>query len=378
MKIGVMTFWDSNDNYGQVLQCYALQKYLINLGHEVFLIRYRFKNDFAHRSLLQKLTDFRTALNRISEIVRAKVIRFSDSAISRDFDGFRRDYLTLSELSYDSYNDLVVNPPLADVYLVGSDQVWNFPEQHTQILRAFFLDFGASDIHRLSYAASFGKSEVTEDFIATISPLIRKFSYVSVREKSGIDICSQCGIQNPEWVVDPTMLLSAEDYSDIIPSITNECETPKPRDYVFVYMLANTCDFSMKSMKKWASRHGLSIVYVTGNNQLDPYLKNNPSIGGWLSLILNAKFVVTNSFHCSVFSTLFSIPFLVAPLTGEYSQMNSRMDSFFERLGIDRYLVDSNFDKLELSIDFGNLHKKIALLNDQSSFKSILAKLSQS
>jgi hypothetical protein len=122
----------------------------------------------------------------------------------RRFNNFREKYIKQSEKIYYSYEELVSSPPEADVYIVGSDQVWNMFsfsfEQARKRLRAYFLDCGDSEIRRIAYAASFGKEIVVDDFKKEMGPLLKRFDYISVREKSGLTICRQCGIENADWV----------------------------------------------------------------------------------------------------------------------------------------------------------------------------------
>uniref|UniRef100_UPI0026114D82 polysaccharide pyruvyl transferase family protein n=1 Tax=uncultured Treponema sp. TaxID=162155 RepID=UPI0026114D82 len=129
LKVGILTFWWSNDNYGQLLQCYALQKYLRDAGHDAFLIRYNSQNDFTRSPvfirllkalnpiLLFKYLNYR--VNSRKSIVEAKLH-------DRHFEDFRNKYIVQSEKIYSSYSELKENPPEADVYIAGSDQVWNF------------------------------------------------------------------------------------------------------------------------------------------------------------------------------------------------------------------------------------------------------------
>jgi hypothetical protein len=168
MKIGIMTFWWSDDNYGQILQCYALQKYLRDAGHDAYLIRYDPRGDY-EKKLWDKVI---RALNPIElffylqrRIRNKKIIKKNKL---RKFNEFRDKYIRQSERIYYHYNDLVPDPPEADVYIAGSDQIWNIfslpIQQVKKRLRAYFLDFGKPDIKRIAYAASFGKETVGYEF----------------------------------------------------------------------------------------------------------------------------------------------------------------------------------------------------------------------
>ena len=343
MKIGILTFWWSQDNYGQLLQCYALQKYLRDAGHDAFLIRYDPRNDFIRTPFI--LRCFK-ALNpvllckflqhEIQHKINSKKLLEESKLNDRHFDDFRSNYIVQSETVYTSYNQLKDNPPEADVYIVGSDQVWNFYEyrlnQCRNLVHAYFLDFGSKQTKRISYAASWGKTALPHDFIKEISPLLKKFDYVSVREKSGINLCRKCGFDTAEFRCDPTLLLTADNYRSLYKE--NDDTFKRKNPYLFLYMLNNTCDFDIQKVYEFAERKNLEIVYVTGNGKIDRYEKTFATIPQWLSLIDNAEYVVTNSFHCCVFSLLFEKKFGVVPLTKTFAGMNSRIETLSEIFGI--------------------------------------------
>jgi hypothetical protein len=368
MKIGVMTFWWSNDNYGQILQCYALQKYLRDAGHDAYLIRYDPRNDYVRTPFLKKVIK---AFNpvKLSHFVcyKLKKIMFYDKIEKtndlRKFDSFRKQYIRQSERIYYTYKELIEVPPEADVYITGSDQVWN-PDllslKNTKNhVKAFFLDFGDLEKKRIAYAASFGKEQLPDDFIQEIIPLLKKFDYISVREKSGLDICRQCGFDKAEWVPDPTMLLKAADYRALY---ADEPLSNIVKSYCLLYMLSNTYDFSIKTVYDWAKSKNLEIVYVTGNLQYDKYEKIYATVPEWLHLIDNAEYVITNSFHCAVFSLLFQKRFGIIPLKGRLAGMNSRFDSLFETFEMKQRFMDNSFAVLDTDIDLnkvGGIFKKI-------------------
>jgi hypothetical protein len=366
MKIGIMTFWWSDDNYGQILQCYALQKYLCDAGHDAYLIRYDPRNDYIKtpvwKTILKAFNPVKLA-GYIHYKIRKRMIYDTLAKLNEDrgFEGFRKNYIRQSEKIYYSYKELVEEPPEADVYISGSDQVWNpdllsFGKTNNQI-KAYFLDFG--DVKkRIAYAVSFGREQLYDDFIQEIIPLLKKFTYVSVREKSGLEICWQCGVK-AEWVPDPTMLLAVADYRSLY-SPMNQPSNERP--YCLLYVLNNECDFSIKAIYEWAKRISIKVLYITGNLKHDEYTKTYATIPEWLYLIDKAEYVITNSFHCSVFSLIFQKKFGVIPLTGNLIGMNSRFDSLFETFGIEQRFINDSFTVFDTGIDWnkvGNIFKKI-------------------
>lgn len=353
MKIGIMTFWWDQDNYGQLLQCYALQKYLRDKNHEVFLIRYNYESDIIKKQVvsyfLEVLNPIKVAKYLIKKIYKTAVLRELRHN-NRHFDDFRTHYILQSENIYPTYVALRDNPPEADCYIVGSDQVWNYwftnEKRFYNQIHAYFLDFGSKKTKRFSYAASWGVTSIPEKAAFEIAPLLKKFDYISVREESGVKLCADCGRKDAEWVCDPTLLLSAEKYREIY----KENEIRKiEKPFLLLYMLSNQCNFNIQNVYEFAQRKNLEVVYVTGNGVIDGRKKYFATIPEWLYLVDNAKYVISNSFHCAVFCTIFHCQFGVVKLSGNKLGMNTRFDSFFEQRGIgERYISDADYSVLDL------------------------------
>jgi polysaccharide pyruvyl transferase WcaK-like protein len=140
---------------------------------------------------------------------------------------------------------LRTNPPEADAYIVGSDQVWGFWGMPLKVamyetICACFLDFGKWETKCIAYVAGFGTRKINSNDIKIMAPLLNKFSYVSVREKASFDFCNRCGIHSAEWVPDPTLLLKAEQYRTLYKNIqTDESQ----ESYCWVYMFRDNLDF---------------------------------------------------------------------------------------------------------------------------------------
>jgi hypothetical protein len=370
MKIGILTFWWTEDNYGQLLQCYALQKYLRDHGHDAYLIRYDSRQDFKKSTLFErasKATNFRTLIKYCRERISKARSRKEWLSHPRMFKKFLDEYVKQSERIYTSYEQLKLYPPEADVYIVGSDQVWNFTGievgRHKNILHSFFLDFGADETKRISYAASWGRTDIDEKIVEEISPLLREFSFITVRERSGITCCQKCGVNHAEWVCDPTMLLGCNEYRALYSA--KDYDTIK-EPYILFYFLGNDRSFSVKSVYKWAVTKRLKVLYVSGNAQYDRYPKEYPTIHEWLYLVDRAEYIITNSYHCCIFALLFNKKFGSIPLNGSNSSMNERLVSLFELVKMEpRFINDSDFscvekDLGEYSLDGYNLE---AVLN---------------
>ena len=357
MKIGIMTFWWSEDNYGQLLQCYALQKYLRDAGHDAYLIRYDPRGDYIKSSIWKKML---TALNPVKLynffLYKKKLISDIKEKNSnpRKFEDFRNKHIKQSEKIYYSYKELVADPPEADVYVVGSDQVWNtFSKPVDKVInriRAYLLDFGKTSIKRIAFAASFGRIHVNSDFIEVFAPSLKIFNFISVREKSGLNICRQCGVDTAEWVPDPTMLIDTSVYRAIY---EDEAIEKADKPYCLLYLLGNDHDFPIQTVYDWARKENLEVIYVSGNLQHDKFKKRYATIPEWIYLIEHSDCVITNSYHCSVFSLLFEKRFGVIPLSGGFTDMNDRFDSFFEQLKTEkRYVNNNDFSVFDNEMDW--------------------------
>lgn len=353
MKIGIVTYWNSGNNYGEQLQNYALQEYLRGQGHEPFLIRYDYMNDtiYGSRPLPVRLL---RACNprRLARFFRSRKDnrdRAADAALHpRGFEGFREKNLSMSRV-YGSIDELRADPPEADMYITGSDQVWNtyggsLSEMRHRLM-AFMLDFGGEDVLRVSYAASFGRTSVPDDEKELVSPLLARFDAVSVREKTAIPICGSLGREDAVLALDPVLLHGA----DVYRRLYAESGFTKPQSkYLFFYDLYDGTGYDRQAVFDYAASKGLEVVYVT-TGWHDAFERSFPSVPGWLALIDNAEAVVTNSYHCSIISVLFEKRFGVIRRLGGYEGMNTRMDSLFELLGTEpRYIRDKDFSCLEL------------------------------
>lgn len=361
MKIGILTLWDTIDNYGQQLQIYAAQTYLKKQGHEPFLIKYnRLTELFSESKPRKALHVFNPSF--VIGYIKRHIFKVAPPAtkniwIERGFSKFRDTYIASTKNEYNSLKELRKNPPAADAYLTGSDQVWNiwgkkgFNANVKKITKAFMLDFGDKNAIRGSFSASWGRTELTKEEISFREKLFKKFDYVSVREKSGIGLCEQCGYKGAHWTVDPTLHLKKEDYEPLLK--TSENRYLGKKNYIFFYYLNNGGDFNVDSVYEYAKSKGLEVIYVSGNGDIaDGHKKDYPAVEEWLYLVANADYVVTNSFHCCVFALLLEKRFAAIRMTGPLAGMNTRIDSMFEVCHVSpRYVENDSFADLDKDVE---------------------------
>ncbi len=356
MKIGVMTIWWTSDNYGQFLQMYALQQALIKQGHEPFLIRY---NKFGE-PLSKKIIRLLNPVNLFGYIKNKIVNKKSISTVpGRKFNIFMQKYINTSDRVYNSYAQLKNNPPKADCYITGSDQVWHYKEcnkTNRDRIRAFFLDFGGKKVKRASYAASFSLESLDESYRMFISPLLKRFDSVSVREESGIDMCKAAGREDAVLVSDPTFLLTSKEWCDRL-----DLNTTSQESYAMFYLLGYKMKNEIDDLISYVNTEGLSLKYVASAGREDEYEKIYPSIQQWLECIAGAKMVITNSFHGTVFCLIFNVPFVVLPLQGaEHGIMNCRLTSLLRRLGLEYRFTSDNIDEvMKREIDWVDVNRRM-------------------
>lgn len=318
MRICTITC-SNTDNHGARLQTYALAKYLQNHGNDVTVIDYRppymdpsFRVFYWPGLSIKEWAKF---FLRFPQRIRSKKRH-------KNFVAFSNKHIPLTEKVYQNVQDLREDPPCADVYIAGSDQIWNtfFPNGTDP---AFYLDFGPKTIRRESYAASFATTELrpgTEDFVRTN---LSRFDKVSVREKSGLTILEQLGISDGVQEDDPVFLLSAEKWMELSDGTGNG------EHYLLVYDFFS--DLALKQKAKHVARsQNLQIFSISPFKQ--HYANKNFTIAGpetFISLIKNAHLVVTNSFHAIAFCAIFQREYVYVPRP---DGLNERIEDLINRL----------------------------------------------
>jgi hypothetical protein len=337
--VGVITYWWSKENYGQILQMYSLQKYLETLGCSPFLIKYDPRSDHSNIrkiSLIDRMIS-KMSLKKIilylKNLYTNKVILNERVKYPRKFDDFRQKYIHETDIIYYSLQDLKQHPPEADVYITGSDVVWG------TFRSAYYLDFGSPEAKRIAYAPSFGRTSISENERQLIKPLLEKFDLVTVRESQGVDVCASAGIQNAILVLDPTLLLPREHYLRIaeIP--------PKTNKFCYLYLLGNEIEVSVRSVINAIKGRNMEVVYTT-SDRVDIHKKVYPTVNEWLGYYTCANIIITNSFHGCIFSIIFNKNFIFLPLKGRHAKLNVRIQSLLMQLNLKERIFDNNIEKL--------------------------------
>ncbi len=357
MKIGILTH-QLHTNYGGILQNYALQVALIRMGHEVKTIDYT--KDLSVRvkclSLLKRA--FLRLCRKSNLPLRGWTFRKEDNIISQHTREFvKQNIKTTQSLPLSDIKRLNLD---FDAAIVGSDQVWRYQYLGENIKEFFFSSFLNVPI-KIAYAASFGTDvwEMPNDMTNTCKELVREFRGVSVREDSGLQLCKEFLSIDAVHVLDPTMLLSVEDYVSLVEKSNI---SPHSGD-LMTYILDKTTE-KKQIIKNISESLKLTPIEVlpdktfseVGHKGLSQCIV--PPIESWLRGFMDAKFVVTDSFHGTVFSVIFNKPFIVI---GNANRGLSRMQSLLSLFGLEDRLItsmDHVAEKMNVSIDWGSVNKQ--------------------
>lgn len=343
MKVGVITFSNSKDNYGQILQCYAMQVFIKTLGHNPYLIRY---NETIEDPTGFKLVNLHKYIFKLPVYVKWYVERlrhkkieaqYSSIAASHDrkFDEFIKKRMESTELLYGP-ETITDCPPKADAYICGSDQIWggSWP---------YYLSFAPDEAIKIAYAPSLGGlTTFTPEYESEMKRLLSRLDFIGMREQSGVDTCIKLGFHETKKVVDPTLLLDAEDYRSI--AIDHKSSLP----YLFCYLLGNPTSCKISEIYDYAYSHNLDVRYVA-NQRIDDFPKIYPTIEDWIGYIADADRVVTNSFHCVVFSLILHKPVIYLPLNDGYERMNCRIDELLDSIDLEQLRYQGDLAKVDLS-----------------------------
>ena len=358
-------------NYGGLLQAYALQQILKGMGHDVVTDRL---------GVVRKLPLWNRALRFLYHAVQFCILKNyryypyrylfvsfdkeskAKRSISINTERFVNTHIDTIDLLTRS-NESVIDVRQFDAIVVGSDQVWRATMSD---IPTYFLSFTkAINVKRIAYAASFGTDDLNEYSkmdMKIASESIKLFDAVSVREKSGVHLCRDYFKMDAVHVLDPTMLLSKDDYLKLI----EEEDKPCSENILLTYVLDRT-----QEKNDIIQRVGEALHLTSCENGAVKYFSNvvesnvseciYPSVSRWVAGFRDAQFVVTDSFHGTVFSIIFNKPF-VAILNSKRG--SSRFISLLSVLGLENRLISTTNDLLEehlKPIDYTEVNK---ILND--------------
>ncbi len=335
MKIGIITIFKSN-NYGAELQAFALQKKLELMGFDSELIDYPFYKHPSHENShgSAPLFDIGT-INKLKELTYPYWLYVKDLPRHQEIarrksrmDTFHRSHTRLSPHTYRSIEQLNAADHPYDVYVVGSDQVWN-PRMNSS-LDPYFLTFAKEGKRRISYASSFGVSELPEVVKQIYSQRLSDFDALSVREKQGAAILRELVGREAAHVLDPTLLLGASDWARVAVPPT------QGKPYVLLYELMPCPTLSAVAKRVAQEITGATVIRICGDG-VRKRVRGVTDIADagpaeFLGLFLHAAAVVTNSFHGTAFAVNFQKP--VFPVIPEGMKNSGRIFGLLEMTGL--------------------------------------------
>lgn len=360
MKVAILT-QPLHTNYGGTLQAFALQYILREFGHEPVTINYR--------KIKPVVNPVRLTLSRIKQkLIRGKIIySFSDedvTQISKYHNEFISKNIKYTDAIYsvDELNNIILSENF-NAIIVGSDQTWR--PRYSPRIDSFFLDFLSANkkIKKIAYASSFGTDdwEFSEEQTVKFSKLLKEFHSVSVRENSAVQMCVEHFGVSPQHVLDPTLLLDRSIYIELIKNVSS-----KGSGNVFNYVLdkskekkeiiQSTCKLLDKDF--FATYPEYSEKEVRKIKDYTEY--TYPPIEEWIRSFYDAGFVITDSFHGTVFSIIFNKPFISI---GNESRGKARFTSLLSMFNLENRLVshasEINPELVNAPIDFDMVNSKL-------------------
>lgn len=350
MRIGILTL-PLHTNYGGILQVYALQTVLERSGHHVVVFNHKKEHYYPL---------WRLPLSYVKRIIKKYVLGRNNTRIFVELHQ-KRDYPTIAQhtqwfvdeyihtYNVDSFSSLKAVD--FDAIVVGSDQVWRptyFVSMfHAEIENAFLSFAKKWRIRKIVYAASLGVNtwEFSNKQTLKCKELIKKFDFISVREDSAVDLCKRyLDVGNVELVLDPTLLLKKDDYI----SLVQHEKEPISKGNLFYYLLDKNEQkvIAVETTAKLLNLTPFTVMPIDSNSK-NIEDRVYPSVTKWLRGFMDAKFVVTDSFHGVVFSILFNVPFLV--ISNE-SRGGARFHSILKLFSLENRLIKNLDDLNKISL----------------------------
>lgn len=339
------------DNFGSVLQTFATQEIVKRFGYEGEIVNYRRENCSYEYQKKAAFDRYRQRGDFLSLYVFSKILELRWAIIFkrrfRVFENFRNKYLNLTK-KYSSLEELKQNPPYADAYITGSDQVWNV-EYNGGVLGEYFLEYAPENSLRIALSASIGTENISQDEMQIMKKYVDRYDGISVRESTAVRTLQQLGYNSAIQVIDPTLMLTKQQWVDKLQLKHSE------KTGVLLYQLNENqkmIDFATKLARE--NNIPLYIISASCKKANCEYkVVNNCSPEKFLELMYCSDYVVTDSFHGTAFSFNFNKDvFVFSP-----PRYSTRLSSFLT-------LVESSFrlcDEVEEwknveSIDFGKVN----------------------
>ena len=350
VRVAIITFVRAY-NYGAVLQAYALNKIINKLGVECKVIDY-FSSGFKKYYSLSEYGSFRLKPSRkLKWWISNNLLFLRVAKRNNNFSNFLTKNINLTDTQFNTYNDLMDCEDF-DIYISGSDQVWN--SNICGFDRAYYLSF-CENKKRFSYAASFGMDQIPNETVSKYKELLANWGKYSVREQSGIKIIKDLVGEKAVCCCDPTILLSTQDWMTI-------GKQQKAKKFILLYFV-NESKYLFEYARQLSVEKNIAVVCLHSNmhpKYFTHYLSREfgfvsvptASPTDFIQYFRDATYVLTNSFHGTVFSVIFHKKFLCQHILDD-GKYNNRIFDFLEDIGLsNRFLKESSFETIEESINW--------------------------
>lgn len=375
-KIGIVSV--TNHNFGSILQTYALQIIIRKLGYTTQIIRYK-ESRF---SKIKRLQNYEYTVRKLKELyknVLMNIIHVNRKQFLKrrtySFSTFINSKIIFSDFCF-TKSELTKKSKEFSTILLGSDQVWHPMNLHMDF---FTLNFVPDNIRKVAYASSFGVSCIPKTYQLKYKEYINRFQYLSCREEAGGELIKQLTGRKAHWVCDPTIILTGKDW---IPIQSDKIKYKEK--YIFCYFIGNNPN-QRKLVKSFALNNGYKIVallhideYIASDEDYADYTPYDVGPAEFLYLLNHSEYVMTDSFHATVFSLLFHKEFFIFNRfeNGKGKSTVSRIDSLLKIVNLEnRKIIKSNmidglpfdndidFQKVDILLDEFR-HSSIQYLND--------------
>lgn len=332
-KVGVITMHRVL-NYGSFLQSYATQQVINKLGYDCELIDYVFPNKWHFQNGLPKNKTLKSFIHDIIPNIGITNIQKK----KKDFNRAINKYYKLSNNKYKHPQELIDNPPIYDVYVTGSDQTWNV--KHTQGDNAFLLAFAPKNANKISFSASFARSNMDDNYKKVFKYYLDRYNAISIRDKKGNLIINELLGKEAEITLDPTLLLNKNEWSKFG---SNQENLYKGDNYILFYLITHSFEsrpYIYNLLKKIQFKTGLKVISFTHIPQefgVKYSFCGNVSVEKFIQLFESASHVVTSSFHGTAFAINFGIP--LYSVIKDLNSDDDRQSSLLNCLGIDNCIV---------------------------------------
>ena len=357
MKVGILTFHNAN-NYGAVLQAYAMVERLKQNNIDAEIIDYQ-------SSVFDNYKLFRTHLyKRLPYMLAVDLVKYPMKRRRKNnFDAFRKRFLPISSRAYYKSSDFEGISEQYDYFISGSDQIWN-PQLTNGFDGVYFLDFVSNSHKKIAYAPSVSLKRLNEFQIAAISDYMSSYGALSIREQETIDILQPYCEKEILKTCDPVFLLENSCYDKIC------SDTYKGKNFVFLYVVGTAKEFQnvIQYAEETARDKGLDLYYVISANKTLYHIHGNNVYGcspsDFLSLIKNARYVISNSFHATAFSILFSKQFVTFLKRENDSRISDLVSEFHLQDRI--FGQDNRTDPFDTQIDYSQLKQTLQAFRKKS------------